>query len=107
MTVAFWLKGAKGTMFSYASKRNVRAFVVENPDSIRLHIMNQVIETNVAAGNVAWTHLAVSWSSSTGKVVMYVNGKAAFTKSGVKKGMKITPGGCLMLGQKALQACKK
>jgi len=108
LTVAMWVKGTKGTMFSYASKHKVRAFVLENPQSLIVHVRNVRIQTKLQIGNKGvWQHLAVTWNSPTGMLLVYLNGKPAFKKIVAKiKGQKITTGGCVLLGQQAAQACK-
>jgi len=106
VTVSMWIRGTRGTMFSYASKNHVNSFVVENPHRIIVHVMDQKIKTNVhAAGNI-WTHIAVTWNSKNGQLHVFKNGKKAFSKKNVRKGKHISAGGCLMLGQRAKKACK-
>jgi hypothetical protein len=112
ITVSMWLKPQRGVPFSYASKHHVAAFVVELPFSTRkpceitLYVKDSRLPTKVRISRSKWTHVAASWRSKTGEVKMYVNGKLKYRKKGIKRGTKITSGGCLLLGQKAKQACK-
>jgi hypothetical protein len=106
VTVSMWLKGTRGTMFSYASKNHVNSFVLTNPSALIVYVMDKKIKTKVNVGTKTWTHLAVTWNSKTGKLVVFKNGKRVFAKSKVMRGKKISAGGCLMLGQRAKRACK-
>merc|ERR1711939_1059703 len=46
ISVLMWMKGKQGTMMSYASKNNVRAFVLEITDGeVIVHLMNEKINT--------------------------------------------------------------
>jgi len=106
ITVGVWIKGTRGTVLSYASKHNVKSFVITNPAALIVWIMQTKIETKVSVGQKNWEHLGVTWDSKTGVVEVYKNGKKVFNKSGIKQGKKITTGGCLMLGQLAKKECK-
>jgi len=107
MTYGVWFKGAQGTLWSYASKHHVRAFVAMKPSYLQIYVMDQKINTRLSVGDdETWQHLAVTWDSKSGALVVYHNGVQKFRKTGVQTGKKITAGGCLMLGHVALKACK-
>merc|ERR1719199_179770 len=97
ISMAVWFKGNKGTPFSYASKRHVDALVITNPRFLSVYIMDKQIITKLNVGNGAWNHVAVTWKSQTGHLVVYVNGHKKFEQMKVMKGKTITPGGCMLL----------
>jgi len=113
ITLSMWMKPRKGTPFSYASKNHVNAFVIDLPTNtgkslgITLWVRNRRIKTNVKVPPSKWTHVAVTWGNKKGDLKLYIGGKLKFKKSNVMRGRKITPGGCVMLGQKAKRACKR
>jgi hypothetical protein len=46
-----------------------------------------------------WHHVALTWSSKTGLLVLYVDGNVRLEQGGVQQGKRIAAGGCLALGQ--------
>lgn len=106
ITLTMWIRGLKGTPVSYASKNHVNSLVVTNPKRIIVYLMDKKFQTSVHAGGNQWTHIAVTWNSVSGKLSVFKNGKMAWSKKKIFQGKKITPGGCLMLGQRAKKACK-
>merc|ERR1740117_1601467 len=107
VTISMWMKGTKGTPFSYASKNNVNSIVLTNLDNMEFYIRGFKVVTGVKIPKEKWVHFAATWESKRGRLAIYINTKRVFKKDGFAKGERITGGGCLMLGQKQRLACGK
>lgn len=107
ITVGMWVKGEKGTPFSYSSKNHVKSFALNNLQDLEVHVKDKKIETNIDFSGDKWTHLAVSWNSESGDLKVYKDGKRVFAKSDVQRGQALTPGGCIWLGQSQQKYCKQ
>jgi hypothetical protein len=107
ITVGVWIKGSAGSPFSYASKHHVNAFVFSDLKDLKIYVKDQEIKTFVDMTSKTWVHLAVTWSSNTGELKVYRNGKQSFSAKNVQKGKSITPGGCAWIGQRQKTVCKE
>jgi hypothetical protein len=107
VTVALWVKGSQGTIFSYATKNTLKAFTLKNIKSLDVYIKGQKVSTklDVSGNNKKWVHLAVTWNSETGRLIVYKNGVKSFTQDNVQPNKEITAGGCLVLGQEQQKLC--
>jgi len=108
VTVALWLKGTKGTVFSYASKMQTKSFVIHLTafNKLVVYIRGQKFETDKKITAGKWTHIAVAWRNS-GKLTVYKDGIKIFEKRDAARKERITAGGCLMLGQAQSTYCDK
>lgn len=97
MTVGMWVKGSKGTPFSYSSKHHVKAFTLNNLQALEVHVKDKKVESNVDFTGDKWTHLAVSWNSDSGDLKIYKDGKRVFAATNIQQGKSLTQGGlCLV-----------
>jgi len=99
LTVSMWLKPYRGTPFSYSTRRTSNSFVITNPKSLSIWIRGKQYRTGLAMKIGKWQNLAVRWSGRHRRLSVYIDGvkkKSMRTASG-----NLTPGGCLMLGQKS------
>ena len=102
MTVALWMKtgdtNREGSVFSYASSSTDNEILAYNYKSMTPHVRNMHTNSGVAFNDGTWTHMAMTWRSSDGAVVLYKNGVPVFTRI-LATGVTLTSGGSLVLAQ--------
>lgn len=65
---------------------------------LNITIKGQNYALTVSPGSNTWRHIAVTWNSSTGQVLVYQNG-ALLNGNVISPGVPIQPGGIMVLGQ--------
>lgn len=110
ITVEFWMRSvdrcAQGTPVSYALGDygvSDNAFLIVNYQSWAISIMEDegtLLDhyAGVGATDGTWHHIAVTWESSSGKTVLYDNGKPIWRVQRAK-GATIPSGGTLVIGR--------
>ncbi len=99
-TLMFWARttGSGGAMLSYATGSSDNELLFFKSNSLDLYVGGPDYDSGVAANDGAWTHVAVTWTSSDGTARFYVNGTLQDTGT-VNPGHTIGTGGALVLGQ--------
>lgn len=110
ITVEFWMWSAdgcrKGVPFSYATgpyQQQDNAFLIFNYNSLGVAVMEDEGHvgdhtSGVAATDGHWHHIAVTWDSATGKVILYDNGRPVWRVFRAM-GKSIPSGGTLVIGR--------
>lgn len=103
ITVEFWVKavnsgGNVGALFSYAQPAEANEFGLFFSGAIRLSLNGTVYETGVAIDNGLWRHVAITWQSSDGEVLLYIDGVQRWNNN-VQTGQSLVTPGILLLGQ--------
>jgi len=115
ITVEFWMQSVDtcrpGVPFSYAHgqyEKNDNSFLIFNYNSWGVSVMEDEGTladhlSGVSATDGNWHHIAVTWQSSTGQVILYNNGQEAW-RVVRGKGKSIPSGGTLVVGRE--QDCR-
>lgn len=110
ITVEFWMYSVDtcnpGVPFSYAHgsyERQDNSFLIFDYNSWGVSVMEDegtVIDhkSGVSATDGNWHHVAVTWESSTGRTVLYDNGRAVWVVTR-GQGQSIPSGGTLVIGR--------
>ncbi|XP_065668355.1 sushi, von Willebrand factor type A, EGF and pentraxin domain-containing protein 1 isoform X2 [Hydra vulgaris] len=107
-TVAFWLKTSpteieSGTVLSYAIGDGDsvvdNALVLGNMNHVMLNIMGEEAPTNISVADGSWHHVAIVWSSKSGKYQTFKDGIKIAEDINFQKGKAIPAGGVFILGQ--------
>jgi hypothetical protein len=105
VTIAMWVlptgdaQGSDGVVFSYRKEGGPLLLEVRQAASLTVEVMGSVIDSGVSIVDGSWHHIAVTWRSSDGKVVMFMDGSPVIVRLDSAAGNVITNGGCLALGQ--------
>lgn len=100
-SASFWLRtaerGHEGTVFSYRTQGE-DALILLRPHALKLHLGGSHVVTSVDVADDRWHFVALTWHSTTGAAVIFVDGSEAW--SGViARGARLPDGGCLVVGQ--------
>ncbi|EFC37832.1 predicted protein [Naegleria gruberi] len=116
VTVAFWLLSEsegnhleQGAPFAYQVNNTYFGFVLTDYRSLKVsinepHVLRYLFtasnswDTTVNINSKTWRHVAVSWSSDSGLLKLYIDGTLKDFKLDYKKGQKIPPNGTLTIG---------
>ncbi|KAL6765981.1 concanavalin A-like lectin/glucanase domain-containing protein [Haematococcus lacustris] len=110
LTLEFWMWSVDtcrpGVPFSYAAgqyEKRDNAFLLFNYNSWGVSVMEDEGTrgdhmSGVSATDGNWHHVAVTWQSSTGEVVLYDNGRPMWTVTR-GRGSRIPSGGTLVVGR--------
>jgi len=113
LTVEFWMKSSDdsrtGTPISYASSKSDNDFIIFDYKDFVFYVANKKIvpyrEINgeqkplkVSANDGNWHHIAVTWKSSNGELILYKDGAKVFSGN-VAQGLSITDNGAFVVGQ--------
>jgi hypothetical protein len=84
-----------------AQMRQMEELCVECPADLQVVVKGQRCKGQVPIdiNDGRWHHLALTWSSKTGLLVLYVDGNARLKQGGFQQGARLATGGCLALGQ--------
>eukprot|EP00111_Clytia_hemisphaerica_P006027 TCONS_00017431-protein len=105
-TASFWLKVKKemdtGTIMSY-SYGNEESFqdnglVIRDPDSLTLVLFGEEAHLDMSVTDDRWHHVAVTWSSQSGKYFGYKDG-IEVANGNIKKDQVLPSDGIFILGQ--------
>ena len=104
ITVEFWMRTSDvenaGTVFSYATQSSNDEFRISDYRNLEVYVkgtgMN--LQTSVSANDGDWHHIAVTWRSVDGRVLLYKDGALLFSGSRAA-GKSLISGGMLVLGQ--------
>jgi len=126
MTVMFWMKGTRGTPFSYASdgvpappfQTQLALSINEATQNIVIDLFDTPFDTGRKSNKHKWEHVAVSYETQFGNLKLHIDGVQVFTKEtfsltqGDGNGqsfsdLSFVSGGCVMLGQKAKRPCRE
>ena len=125
VTVQFWMKGDRGTPFSYASdgvpnppyQTQIAVNIPKKDAAMTIDLFDVEFKTGIYPPQHKWFNVAVSWDKTFGQLKMYHDGKLVWSKNtqAVKSKTGKPPfsrsefvaSGCLMLGQKAKRPCKQ
>ncbi|CAD7701100.1 unnamed protein product [Ostreobium quekettii] len=111
ITIEFWIWSIDtcrtGVPISYAHESNVDAFVISNYNDWHATVMgDEGPDAGTSAGLTStdgrWHHIAVTWESDNGKLVLYDNGRVAW-RAVRAKGQKLPSGGTVVIG--SAQGC--
>ncbi|MCB0283166.1 MAG: Ig-like domain-containing protein, partial [Calditrichaeota bacterium] len=102
-TLSFWMKTSAtdrtGSVFSYANTTSDNAVLIYDPRNFDIYINGASSGvTSVNAVDNTWHHIAVTWQSSNGQLIVYKDGTAAFTGT-LAAGATIAGNGSIVLGQ--------
>ncbi|WIA11894.1 hypothetical protein OEZ85_011978 [Tetradesmus obliquus] len=115
ITVEFWMMSVDtcrpGVPFSYAVgqyEKEDNSFLIFNYNSFGVSVMEDEGTladhlSGVAATDGQWHHVAVTWESSSGSVILYLDSREVWRVTR-GKGKKIPSGGTLVIGRE--QDCK-
>jgi hypothetical protein len=104
-TIALWVmaaldkKGSNGVLFSYRNQGSTLSLELRTADSLTFEVMGSVVDTGVSIVDGIWHHVAVTWRSRDGKVMLYMDGSPVITSLGNAQDKAIPNGGCLVVGQ--------
>ncbi len=104
LTVEFWMKSSDntkdGTVFSYSSYPwQYNEFLIYNHRNFKIYVNGQnTSNTGVSANNGEWHHIAVTWRSSDGFLILYKDGVPSYNTT-VSVGTPISSSGIVILGQ--------
>ena len=110
ITVEFWMwsvdKCRQGTPFSYATgdyNELDNAFLIFNYNDWGVAVMEDEgtladHTSGISSTDGKWHHIAVTWESETGKVILYDNGMPVWSVKRAK-GKNIMPGGTVVVGR--------
>eukprot|EP00294_Goniomonas_avonlea_P008221 CAMPEP_0114551600 /NCGR_PEP_ID=MMETSP0114-20121206/6691_1 /TAXON_ID=31324 /ORGANISM="Goniomonas sp, Strain m" /LENGTH=708 /DNA_ID=CAMNT_0001736447 /DNA_START=1 /DNA_END=2127 /DNA_ORIENTATION=- len=102
VTIMFWARTTQrnpGTVFSYATRHGDNELLVYNTHKLALYVGQQARNLGFGISDGKWHHVAVTWQSSNGRWVSYLDGRRKSSGQGLRKGFKIRRGGSLVLGQ--------
>lgn len=89
-------------IFSYSKARPGTSAQVDlglsSPSSLCLHLKGDVVETGACLKANTWYHVAVTWSSRDGSIVLYIDGNKAFSATKMRIGTTLEQGGAFILG---------
>ena len=106
LTLSMWYKVKNAsqvknpTVFSYATKNNANELLLMQDNAGKLII--ELLKTRIYTPMVldeSLTHLILTWTSSTGDLVLYENGVIKFSQTGIHQGRTVSGEGYLVLGQ--------
>eukprot|EP00879_Flechtneria_rotunda_P000467 GHRR01000568.1.p1 GENE.GHRR01000568.1~~GHRR01000568.1.p1 ORF type:complete len:1094 (+),score=373.48 GHRR01000568.1:402-3284(+) len=110
ITVEFWMQSIDtcrpGVPFSYAHgkyEKEDNSFLIFNYNSFGVSVMEDEGQlsdhlSGVATTDGLWHHIAVTWESSTGTVILYLDSREVW-RVNRGKGKKIPSGGTLVIGR--------
>ncbi|MBU1910511.1 MAG: hypothetical protein KJ726_10730, partial [Verrucomicrobia bacterium] len=105
ITVEFWMLSSdrtdRGTPFSYAMSGtfdDANEFTLFNYNTFLIYRGATYVDTDVAATDGAWHHMAVTWRSADGQARLFKDGVEAWSGA-LAAGQDIRPGGALVFGQ--------
>ncbi len=102
VTIAFWMRTSdttkSGTPFSYAVIGSDNELLIYNYRNFDIFIKGASVNTGIAANDDSWHHIAVTWRSSDGEVIMYIDGSPSYSGT-LRQGAAIAQGGSLVIGQ--------
>jgi hypothetical protein len=104
LTIAFWMKTSdnahQGTPLSYTTAEDADAFAVTNYTNFSISLGNQSTgATGISANDGQWHHIAVSWRSGNGALMLYKDGQEVYQTT-LAQGITLPAGGLLIFGQK-------
>ncbi|MFQ6092897.1 MAG: LamG-like jellyroll fold domain-containing protein, partial [bacterium] len=102
ITVELWMKSSDtqnaGTPFAYGTATDPDAVVLYDYGGFGILVNNTGWLTVVSANDGEWHHIAFTWRSSDGQVILYKDGDA-MGGGNIESGFSIPPDGVLILGQ--------
>lgn len=100
LTLSSWMKYTRpqqfGMLFQYIVNSTVHMSVYNWVETI-FEVKEQVVGVQTIVTDGAWSHLAVSWTSSTGRVLFYANGQLVGNTTTVPN-LTLPPGGRFHIG---------
>jgi len=100
ITCEYWIQSfttGEG-MISYASTITDNDFLLFDQDVFTIFIKNVFVDAGIDVSTGAFNHIIVTWRSSDGQLLVYLNGTQVFSTI-LRQGESITDGGSLVLGQ--------
>lgn len=101
LTACCWLKSTKAGagIISYAISTELNnEFLLIDVTDLDIYIHNLTVSVGINVGDGNWHHLAVTWQSSNGSALFYVDGNYVTGKT-IATGVSIIGGGSLVLAQ--------
>ncbi|NUM46515.1 MAG: PASTA domain-containing protein [Anaerolineales bacterium] len=102
LTFECWVRSGNrskaGTLISYANAQTDDAFLVLDLRNVKPTVNQEGQQSGVAFNDGKWHHLAVTWRSTTGRMVLYKDGESVY-EAELSKGRPILNGGSIVLGQ--------
>ena len=100
MTTSFWIKtkDSKDGILSYASKRSDNDWFISNSGNLTITKGVQSIQTSISINDEQWHFIAITWKSTTGELIVYIDGEVSFNNI-LSPGERFQDGGTLVLGQ--------
>jgi parallel beta-helix repeat protein len=100
-TISLWMRTANpepAGLLSYIipGDQGLLLFLVSN--DTQLSVCGRTLDTSLDLATDAWIHLAVTWESTTGELIVYLDGVLAYTGT-ITHPDTLTDGGSLVLGQ--------
>jgi hypothetical protein len=102
LSIAFWSKreqtNSAATPVSYSSTSTDNDLVIMDYQDLTIRIAGASTSTGISIPDLGWHHLALTWRSSDGQLMLYKDGSAVYDTQ-LATGEFITAGGMLVLGQ--------
>ncbi len=103
ITASFWMLSSDtthlGTPLSYASSTAENMFLVVDYKNFEINVNNvSSDDIGVSANDGTWRHIAVTWKSLGGEVIVYKDGLLSFSGT-LSAGASMENGGSLVFGQ--------
>ena len=103
LTVSFWMKTSdmshEGSVISFCSQEEDNEFLIIDPRNFQFYLAGQAsVQTGVSAVDGQWHHIALTWRSSDGAVIFYMNGNEVW-QGNLAVGDTLVSTGYLVFGQ--------
>jgi hypothetical protein len=103
LTVLFWIRSSdttkNGTPFSYANTNSDNALLIYDHQNLQISRGSSTTgATGISVADGTWHHIAITWRSSDGAIILYKDGVSVFTGT-IASGSPLIAGGSLVLGQ--------
>ena len=100
ITTEFWVRTSDSSdgLLSYASTSSDNTWLIYNSANLAIYRGGVAVSSGVSINDNIWHHVAVTWRSSDGAVIVYKDGSAAYTGT-LATGTSITGGGSLVIAQ--------
>lgn len=117
LTVAMWIRSSSsdgGTLLSYEvpiseatlAGRGAHELALHDHTQLKLLIRGRIsstrdmsLDTGLSLNDGEWHHVAVTWRSAGGEVVVYDNGEIKFSGGPYRAGLSLLPGGAFLVGR--------
>ncbi len=105
LSIGFWIRSrtskADAAVISYATSASSSALLISRPQDLRVTILDTSCDaTGINVNDGRWHHISVTWTNSTGTLLIYKDGVQAFSQLGFKQNSTLAGGGALVLAQK-------